>query len=1115
MKLLKKLLLINWHYFRYQLVELDKINFLTGVNASGKSTLIDALQLLLLGDTAGSFFNKAANEKSRRSLRGYLRGEVAENDEEGPVYLRTGNFTSYIAAEFEDTSKSRLFCLGVVFDCHASGDYNHRFFALDHGLPENHFIQRRIPLSFDKLKDLLYEKYGRQNVEFFDSNLRYREVLRGRMGNISEKFFRLFRKAVPFSPIMDIKGFISEFVCDIGGRLDVEDMMENIRYYKQLESEMETVKKRINALGAVSGCYRVYQEERQKLETQRYIIHRGQMEQDLAEIRACRKESARLEAKICKFNDEQLKAEQSIKELEEIKEALLGEKNSSDAAGLERQLKGEKDRLQVQVEIRKKNRDRIKKTLFNTWAVWDSLVRELGEAGVDRPDVSPLLPGLKLVKEVAGGTAGLPGREDLEAICKSMDFFRGELSDAYSALKEEVARISHRAAQLEAEINELEKGAKPYSRQLGGLIEAIAGEIKKSAGLNAPPRVFADLMEIKDEKWRNAIEGYLHTQKFHLLVDPEFFDCALGVYDRLKFQREFYDLGIVDVARIMSRKPAVLPGSLAEEIAATDSFARAYADLLLGRVIKCENAGELRRFETAVTPSGMLYQRFVARQINPARYRQPYIGREALAEQARLKREEWTALKKRLSQLQPRLHLFGRLRELQGLSANDINNLLEWWGTLADLPQLERKLQQCIDRYGSLDLEDPGRVDGKIEETAARIRETNKLRDGLIRERGRAESRLENINGEAIPRLEELCRQKQMEIDRFYSRQWQEEEGEGLFLRETGGKPKLNEIIERYSALAEETAGLEGLRRDELLRLRGDYNRDYKSSLDISQEHNRDWENEAVRLEETRLTAYEAKIKKAREKAQLQFQEDFVSKLRENIETVERQLFELNLALKGVPFGRDRYRFSVTPNRHYRRYYDMIMSDLLIQGHNVFSEEFQSLYRDVVEELFSQIVDTGKGELTPEKRVEMERNLEHFTDFRAYLDFDLIVSDDQGNESRLSRIISKKSGGETQTPFYISVLASFIQIYRIKQQGFNNTLRLIVFDEAYSKMDHQRIRESIRLIRDLELQVIISAPTEKIADIAPLVDRNLCITRVGKESFVRAFDPRKADEEGA
>ena len=185
------------------------------------------------------------------------------------------------------------------------------------------------------------------------------------------------------------------------------------------------------------------------------------------------------------------------------------------------------------------------------------------------------------------------------------------------------------------------------------------------------------------------------------------------------------------------------------------------------------------------------------------------------------------------------------------------------------------------------------------------------------------------------------------------------------------------------------------------------------------------------------------------------------------------------------------------------------MSNMLLQGYNVFSEEFQNKYQDVVNDLFNRVVAGEQDEMSSERYREMERDLAHFTDFRTYLEFDLIVVDEQGNESRLSRIISKKSGGETQTPFYISVLASFVQIYRVKQQGFNNTLRLIVFDEAYSKMDHQRIKESINLVRDLDLQLLISAPTEKIADIAPLVDRNLCITRLKSESFVKAFDPQR------
>ena len=83
MKILKKLLLIHWHYFSHEVIEFDKINFLTGKNASGKSTVIDALQLLFLADTSGSYFNKAANGKSNRTLSGYLRGELGDDGDVG------------------------------------------------------------------------------------------------------------------------------------------------------------------------------------------------------------------------------------------------------------------------------------------------------------------------------------------------------------------------------------------------------------------------------------------------------------------------------------------------------------------------------------------------------------------------------------------------------------------------------------------------------------------------------------------------------------------------------------------------------------------------------------------------------------------------------------------------------------------------------------------------------------------------------------------------------------------------------------------------------------------------------------------------------------------------
>ena len=74
-------------------------------------------------------------------------------------------------------------------------------------------------------------------------------------------------------------------------------------------------------------------------------------------------------------------------------------------------------------------------------------------------------------------------------------------------------------------------------------------------------------------------------------------------------------------------------------------------------------------------------------------------------------------------------------------------------------------------------------------------------------------------------------------------------------------------------------------------------------------------------------------------------------------------------------------------------------------------------------------------------------------------------------------------------------------------------MRLIVFDEAFSKMDSERIQESIRLLRKFGFQCILSAPPEKIGDIAPLVDRNLCVIREKYTSIVRAFDSKKVMEE--
>jgi len=130
MKRMTKLLLIHWHYFVHETIEFGKINFLTGKNASGKSTIIDALQIILLGDTSGGFFNKAASGRGNRTLGGYLRGELGDDEDSGFKHLREGRFTSYIALEFFDEEKNSSFTAGCVFDVRSENDMQKLFFLI-------------------------------------------------------------------------------------------------------------------------------------------------------------------------------------------------------------------------------------------------------------------------------------------------------------------------------------------------------------------------------------------------------------------------------------------------------------------------------------------------------------------------------------------------------------------------------------------------------------------------------------------------------------------------------------------------------------------------------------------------------------------------------------------------------------------------------------------------------------------------------------------------------------------------------------------------------------------------------------------------------------------------
>ena len=185
MKKLKKILLINWLYFSKELIEVGDINFLTGKNGAGKSTVIDALQIVLLGETNSRNFNQAANEKSQRTLEGYLRADMDDNS---PYSRRGKDFSTYIVCEFQDEMEDSSFVTGVTFDCRSDGSYRDTFFIYTGTLPENCFIEQGEAMELSVLRRFLKQNYAR--AEFYDTQKEYRRNMLAKWNVHNEQVLR-------------------------------------------------------------------------------------------------------------------------------------------------------------------------------------------------------------------------------------------------------------------------------------------------------------------------------------------------------------------------------------------------------------------------------------------------------------------------------------------------------------------------------------------------------------------------------------------------------------------------------------------------------------------------------------------------------------------------------------------------------------------------------------------------------------------------------------------------------------------------------------------------------------------------------------------------------------
>lgn len=1093
MKHLTRIRLINWHLFENTTITCQGTTYFIGVNGVGKSTILDAIQFALVGGQRDVRFNQAAMTGSRRTLTSYVRGELGT---EGQRFLR-GDATGVVALEFRNPDGTH-FAHGAVIDAYEDGRASDicYFIVPETGLNDDWFFQKPGQLfdsrSFRRHMDH-FTLPGTTRPQLFTRLEDYRFHLLNRLGQLKENFTAKIIKGLAFSPLTNIRDFVHNYLLD-ENLVDVKNLREQLETMRHFETLAANIRQRIEALDQIETLDTERTTQRRLRQTNGYITRRAQSEVYLAQIKQQR---LNLDEKRLALSRLELRHDDLRERLKLATNALLEAQvalRSDTTANREKELWAKIEELTAE-------RDRLRQ---REAALRQSFSRELADARAlldflaedQRPAPASLTDFVTL------DWAALPAESALlPALQAELQTLGNDYATESGLLTQQARQLRQEAEQLQREINQLRTGDRaasyeaeaPQSSRLRWLLRA---ELGLSAEQVVP---LYELLQVPDESWQDAVEGILGRTRFDLLVPPEHYDAAMRLYRRRREEDHLHGVGLPDAARILDNAPRAGANSLAAEVTSDHPAARAFVDLLLGRYEKCDTLEALRDHRTAVTRDCFVRRNFTSSHLDPRFYRRWFIGGRAIPRQIEQREERLTAIAAELAALQARADALQRRLALTRDKLLPLIQLQTDLPLLARLPDVSRQLTALQAELAALDTQSVAALKAEVER---RQEESNRLQrenDALNEEVGGLKTQLEILAQETIPTLESQAAEALQSAQNFLL----EEEAEALledaqkeYDRRRERQP-LDTIRENAATQENRYQSGESRLRDSLREAKKEYSLRYEFGYDADEDAAR-YLTERSRYIESELPQYEARIAEQRSLAEQELVENFIHRLYEQIQDARQQLGYLNTTLAGLRFGGERFEFITQPEPSLREVYQMILDSHSLLGQSLFESDFRQRHQKGWDILFERLITPTSEEFDPEMR--------ELQDYRNYLQYDIRIHHLGGDQSLLSKISAKKSGGETTTPFYVAMAASFAQAYRLNQARPSDTIRLAMFDEAFGKMDTARTASALRFMVDNQLQVLLATPPDKAAGLLPHVDSVRTVIRQNNHAHVIEID---------
>lgn len=1071
----REFLLANWSRFQCEQFRLSGSTLITGVNGTGKSTILDAMTYLLTGNTR---FNLAAGDRDR-TVKAYVRGDTRSNGSDR--YLRTGSVVSYIAMELWNPAERQPLVIGVEIESPNELDRAvPKWFVLpDTELQDIHLCERdkeRNTITILPRQQMLVRGSRMKSDQFMDKTRGVAQILRALGLRVDPKRYESkLTKMMAFDPENNIDLFIQNNVLD-------EDPVDSLKEIKEYRQRYLEVKQTYDGMLAARQQLEAEEKAAAQYEERLRFVRIRELLLAYQALVAAKEEKENIQIRIRALTEkekvEKKKQEGLLRQYESAQERLTAAQNNDLLKNIRGTLTELKRDLQdLEREIRQYNADieslrslsaAVQET--QTWGEWSL----------------PLSPeNLSVLTDPDGDRRD--GGSRMEAFL-SFSAERDKLNDRLGAekvhLADQITEQKNALQELYAQRSRLEANTMLYDERAEQARKLVQKKLQEK-GIKTDVFLFAELVKsLKDEHWRNAIETFLGRKRFYLVVDPSY--CG----DVLEIIRDngIYDIHAVVTDRLPDDLLTTKPGSAASQLDITNRSARKFANYLLNGIWLCRDLGELHDHPLGgLTADGMLAKSYAVSHMDIRKTR-PCLGGEALRlqkkvveTQIRKTEETITALQNREAPVEQHLKILSLIRRDPQDYNFDAPAQKKEAGTRA------QELKEQIHTYET----SPDFMAALQEQQAAQ--EAVRRADQQRMDNARAIAGLE----EGIHAEEEKERQNREDVS----------QAEAEYREQCGRHPELEvPMQEEYGRMREHAQGAAVITSKYVMDLQTELQNKYQKTLEQAQVEylkitgNMDWTRvgpvripeyraEYQTLRNVRMDEARQKLEEKSEQLEQAFMNDFVAGLKEKMDQAREELDGINGELRRMPFGSDTYRFEMKPRADRKAFFDIVelLNQYMGQTEMMMAaEQGNSRLDHDIEEFMNVILsDEDEGE---------------YTDYRRYFTYDMTITSRQGEkdvEADLSAKQGSASGGEKQTPYFIILAASLLQCYPRE----SCCARLAFIDEAFSALSRERIEQMVRYLEENHFQVIYAAPPEKIDSIGSLVGTTVSLLQRGRYTF--------------